>query len=1194
MRQKLLFSLVALALGVFSSANAQNSLTVYDGEATSAYVPVYGFYCDAFQKVEMIMNADDLEDMTGGTITNITWYLTSPAAEAWGGNFKIYFKEVSATTPTAYDDLSNAVLVYEGPLDGTSEKLGIELSTPYTYEGGNLLIAVHQVEKGTYKSATFGGMEVTGAALQGYSYSSLDEVNTNVRDFLPHTMFDYTPGGGVIYYKPKNLQVSDITLDGAKLTWEPGNDETAWNVEYKKADDEAWTSVGSVSATTYTLEDLDNGVAYNVRVQSDYGSGNLSGWTETTFATLACEESDMGEVEYTLTDTYGDGWNNNHLQIFLAGTDVMVADLTITHVSGNPNEDNLLEGTVKLCYGVDYDLVWVNGSYAYETGFTLVGPEGETIYEFHGTGSSSGPVPTAGVLTTFQIHMNTCPRPTEVAANNVTYNAATLTWTPGTSEQDHWQVIYGKGNFAPEAIDMVPVDVNEPTYALTELEENATYTAYVRSYCSEEEQSRWSVACTFETPLRFPLPVDLEINNITAKSANATWGGDAQAYNFRYRPKTGLDESFEYDGDELPDGWVPANLTNKDADGDGNSWQVLKITDWNMGGVGLTAADGDYCIVSESKTIQSSTAVTGDNWLISSKVDLGGTLEVSSADLGADYAESFSVMVSTTGTAPEDFVSLGTVNTPGELNTWLKSEFDLSGYEGQSGYVAIRHQPNGSTGYILMIDAFKIVSESAGAEWIYVNNVNPPVAMEGLTPGTTYEAQVQGVYDEGNSLWTNMVNFVTLPADAMPENLTVSNSKITATSAEVTWTGSQDTYNLRYRTAAVLNGVTEDFTGYETGATPDGWTLIDADGDGQNWYVWNLTLDDGTVQTTFSSNSYINNYGPLTPDDWAIAPQVKLGAQVSFDAWGQDPSYAAEHFQVYVSTTGTDIADFTPISEELIATGEQTTYTFDLSAYEGQMGYVAIRHFNCTDMYILNVTNFYMPGEEEDVPAGEWITIENVTSPYVITGLKPATTYEVQVQGIVGRELTEWTESVFFTTLDAQFYLTGGFNGWNATEPLAIDPENGVSFELVEDANNSEWNQFKILAPGEDDWIWLGGIDENGVGYFDVTEGMLTDGTEITLYDDGSNFKLPAAGKYIVKMIPVEEGNGKAPLTTFKMVVSKDETPGTAIFDINGKTVLNVKYVNLAGIESDKPFDGVNIVVTTFTDGTKATSKVIK
>ena len=34
-----------------------------------------------------------------------------------------------------------------------------------------------------------------------------------------------------------------------------------------------------------------------------------------------------------------------------------------------------------------------------------------------------------------------------------------------------------------------------------------------------------------------------------------------------------------------------------------------------------------------------------------------------------------------------------------------------------------------------MIDALKIVSESAGAEWIYVNNVNPPVAMEGwLTP----------------------------------------------------------------------------------------------------------------------------------------------------------------------------------------------------------------------------------------------------------------------------------------------------------------------------------------------------------------------------------------------------------------------------------------------------------------------------
>ena len=42
------------------------------------------------------------------------------------------------------------------------------------------------------------------------------------------------------------------------------------------------------------------------------------------------------------------------------------------------------------------------------------------------------------------------------------------------------------------------------------------------------------------------------------------------------------------------------------------------------------------------------------------------------------------------------------------------------------------------------------------------------------------------------------------------------------------------------------------------------------------------------------------------------------------------------------------------------------------------------------------------------------------------------------------------------------------------------------------------------------------------------------------------------------------------------------------------KTVNNVKYFNVAGMESNVPFDGVNIKVTTYNDGTTSTCKVIK
>ena len=42
------------------------------------------------------------------------------------------------------------------------------------------------------------------------------------------------------------------------------------------------------------------------------------------------------------------------------------------------------------------------------------------------------------------------------------------------------------------------------------------------------------------------------------------------------------------------------------------------------------------------------------------------------------------------------------------------------------------------------------------------------------------------------------------------------------------------------------------------------------------------------------------------------------------------------------------------------------------------------------------------------------------------------------------------------------------------------------------------------------------------------------------------------------------------------------------------KQIAGVKYVNLAGMTSDKPFDGMNVVVTTYADGTTSTVKVMK
>ncbi|MBO4575315.1 MAG: choice-of-anchor J domain-containing protein [Bacteroidales bacterium] len=168
-------------------------LTVHDGTATNSYVPVYGFYGDAYLKAEMVYPASELSAMNGGTINGITFYASSPAAEAWTSTWQVFVDEVADATIS--DFAGPGTVVYEGTLDGTGEEMAIEFTTPYQYNGGNLLIGVYNTTTGNYKSVTWAGETVEGASVQGYNYGSLSSISATQRNFLPKTTFAYTTGG---------------------------------------------------------------------------------------------------------------------------------------------------------------------------------------------------------------------------------------------------------------------------------------------------------------------------------------------------------------------------------------------------------------------------------------------------------------------------------------------------------------------------------------------------------------------------------------------------------------------------------------------------------------------------------------------------------------------------------------------------------------------------------------------------------------------------------------------------------------------------------------------------------------------------------------------------------------------------------------------------------------------------------------
>lgn len=141
----------------------------------------------------------------------------------------------------------------------------------------------------------------------------------------------------------------------------------------------------------------------------------------------------------------------------------------------------------------------------------------------------------------------------------------------------------------------------------------------------------------------------------------------------------------------------------------------------------------------------------------------------------------------------------------------------------------------------------------------------------------------------------------------------------------------------------------------------EGWTFVDADGDG---YEWEQQIDavaeygaphEGTG--FINSESYVNNVGPLTPDNWLISPAFEVldASILSFYVQGQDPTWCEEPYGVYVLPEGyADLDDGVEIYYG-VSTADWENIIVELDEYAGQKVHVAFRHYDITDMFSLNL-----------------------------------------------------------------------------------------------------------------------------------------------------------------------------------------------------------------------------------------------
>lgn len=251
------------------------------------------------------------------------------------------------------------------------------------------------------------------------------------------------------------------------------------------------------------------------------------------------------------------------------------------------------------------------------------------------------------------------------------------------------------------------------------------------------------------------------------------------------------------------------------------------------------------------------------------------------------------------------------------------------------------------------------------------------------------------------------------------------------------------------------------------------WTLVDSDGDGNDWYV--LNFNDGIQNDHATSASYAGS--ALNPDNWMVSQAIDLTSAtgtvfLTWKVYGQDQDWPAENYSVYVNTSSdvnTMITDGNAFTEVLTTSNGYMFRSIDISSHVGETVYIAFRHHNVSDEFRINLDDI----EVMSVAAND-LKVSNVLIDNSIEGDR---TFQIIVTN-------NGTNPV------SAFDLDWSFNGGSTTtvNPTGLNLEFGDSYTIEvpvngtvaannipfvatittsddDDSNNSLTQNFNIVLP---------------------------------------------------------------------------------------------------------------------------------
>ncbi len=229
------------------TGSAKYEVTIADGNSTNSYLPIYGNYFDEDNQNQMVYPADLLTAIKGKKIKSMTFYpmngINFYKKNNSGGVVTFALGNLEEGTPEyAYNPVRlegygepNAVITMDGSKHPEYTEWTIEFSTPFVYDGGDLLIDVESTASG------YGDTEFYGIDTDTYqSYNSYGGGSKTRRKFLPTITFaleeDETPIEKVnpeMEFEPDEVTVyvGATEFTAPKLTTTPADMTVTYNQE---------------------------------------------------------------------------------------------------------------------------------------------------------------------------------------------------------------------------------------------------------------------------------------------------------------------------------------------------------------------------------------------------------------------------------------------------------------------------------------------------------------------------------------------------------------------------------------------------------------------------------------------------------------------------------------------------------------------------------------------------------------------------------------------------------------------------------------------------------------------------------------------------------------------------------------------------------------------------------------------------